>query len=158
MLQSILNLLVVLGAVARRDTDSERAQGIANVLGIAEYMIVEGSLTVQKLQQLTNTVKAMAAEGRNPTVEELAMLRSRSDTAHAAIQDVDLSDDGDRFGIFEPQTSDGPEALETPGGTDESTDVTATESAEAPTGDDNGPPTGSVDDPADNPNAETVTP
>lgn len=103
MLQAALALIQVLGGVARRDTDNSRAQGIADVLGIAEYFISEGAISVQKLQQLENTVKAMADEGRDPTTEELAMLRARSDAAHDAIQDVDLGQDD---GSPAPETAD----------------------------------------------------
>lgn len=78
-------LLSALGAVAMTPAGAALG-GVGSILNFAASLIGQGEAGMVELQKLTDEVKAMVAAGRDPTDEEFAALKARSDAAHAAIQ------------------------------------------------------------------------
>lgn len=89
MLRSSINLLSVLAEIAKTSNNPEIVNA-GTAASIAVRLYGAGDLTEQKLDQLANSIQTMVRENREPTPEEWAKLRSRSDTAHDRIQSADL--------------------------------------------------------------------
>lgn len=64
------------------------AQAISAVASLGATLIEAGSAGEEGLKELTEQVQGMVSAGRNPTPDEFSSLRSRSDAAHAAIQNA----------------------------------------------------------------------
>lgn len=77
---------VSLGAVAGDPAHGGKGAAIVMALNAVAALIEGGEEASQELHALTDQIKGMVAEGRNPSEEEWATLRSRSDAAHAALQ------------------------------------------------------------------------
>lgn len=101
--------LLLLTAISAYIKNDSGANSVSEAIDLVTTLAAEGALTQQKLQAITNTVKAMVDEGREPTEEEWAALRARSDDAHAVIQNADLGDDD----ATDPPGGDSPAGNET---------------------------------------------
>ncbi len=87
MLELITILLSSLGKVASDPALGARGAAVKSVLDLAALAIARGSEGADQLRALTEQVKAMAEEGREPTPAEWEDLKLRSDAAHAKIQE-----------------------------------------------------------------------
>jgi hypothetical protein len=58
---------------------------VSRVLGLAAFAVERGEAGRAALEQLCAEIDVMVAQGRPPTEIEWAVLRTRSDMAHAAI-------------------------------------------------------------------------
>lgn len=65
---------------------SHKAEALSSYLKAGASLIQAGEAGADELALLTEQVKSMVADGRDPTPAEWADLKSRSDAAHAAIQ------------------------------------------------------------------------
>lgn len=65
---------------------SHKAEALSSYLKAGASLIQAGEKGAEELAALTEQVKAMVADGRDPTAAEWDSLKSRSDAAHAAIQ------------------------------------------------------------------------
>lgn len=86
-LSIIAALLGALSTAARNPVFSGAGGAIASALQLASTLVERGEAGAEELKKLTEDVKAMVAEGRQPTAAEWKELRSRSDAAHAILQD-----------------------------------------------------------------------
>ena len=86
----IAQLFQVLAVAAVREGVGDNA--ISEILIIASSLITRGVSAQSELQALTTQVETMVNEDREPTAEEWQALKGRSDAAHDAIQNADLSD------------------------------------------------------------------
>lgn len=59
---------------------------IDSILSAIASLVDAGEAGITELQALTEHIKAMAASGQDPTPEDWASLKMRSDAAHALIQ------------------------------------------------------------------------
>lgn len=64
----------------------KHADQLHGLLNTVAALLERGEAGRLALEQLCADVDVMVAQGREPTAEEWARLRARSDTAHAAIQ------------------------------------------------------------------------
>lgn len=81
----LAELLLVTAAAAR--IPSIGHDSIATWLDLAARLIKSGDKAEAALVELKEQIEAMVAEGRDPTPEEWAELKRRSDDAHSRIQD-----------------------------------------------------------------------
>ena len=65
-----------------------KGAAISQLFGLAATTIDRGGDGAEALKQLVADVEAMVAAGRDPTPEEWAGLKTRSDRAHAELQKV----------------------------------------------------------------------
>lgn len=86
MLELITVLLQSLSAIASDPALGYRGAAVKSVLDLAALAISRGTEGADQLKELAAQVKAMADEEREPTKDEWAALKTRSDAAHATIQ------------------------------------------------------------------------
>lgn len=84
---SFLSLLSAVSLLNKNSSD-DRVKKVSDILNFIISLNDEKTLTVHKLQQVTNTIKAMVQEDREPTLEEWKELFKRSDDAHKVIQNA----------------------------------------------------------------------
>lgn len=77
---------VSLGAVAGDPVHQGKGAAIVTALGAVAALIEGGEEASEELHALTDQIKGMVADGRNPSEEEWASLKARSDAAHAVLQ------------------------------------------------------------------------
>lgn len=83
----IASLLSGLSVAARNPVFSGAGVAISSVLQLAATLVERGEAGAEELKKLTEEIKAMVEDGRQPTAAEWKALRARSDTAHAILQD-----------------------------------------------------------------------
>ena len=66
--------------------NGKRMKDAANLLGILTELLARGDEAHEELKAFAEVIQRMADEKRNPTPEEWATLRARSDAAHDVIQ------------------------------------------------------------------------
>jgi hypothetical protein len=88
---TISALLSGLSLAARNPVFSGAGVAISAVLDLASSLVARGEAGAAELEKLTEEIKAMVAEGRQPTAAEWKSLRSRSDAAHAILQGTPAS-------------------------------------------------------------------
>lgn len=81
----LAGLLRALSLLASAEKFKESAT-VARVLSLAAFAVERGEAGRHALEVLCAKIDEMVAQGREPTAEEWAGLRARSDTAHEAIQ------------------------------------------------------------------------
>ncbi len=64
----------------------KHAEQLQGILSVVATLLERGEAGRRALEELCAEIDVMVAQGRDPTAEEWARLRARSDTAHAAIQ------------------------------------------------------------------------
>lgn len=62
------------------------SHSVEDILNAAATFIERGEAGAEQLKALTDQIKAMVAANRDPTADEWAALKARSDAAHAIIQ------------------------------------------------------------------------
>ena len=87
---STANILQLLTVISQAASMVGASGAVPKYLTLAVDIIKHSTEAYNDLAALTNTVKRMVDENREPTPEEWAALTSRSDTAHAAIQGYDI--------------------------------------------------------------------
>lgn len=75
-----------LGSIVGDPAHNQKGAAITRVLTLAASAIDSGQDVAQGLQELTTEIQKMTAEGREPSPDEWAELKKRSDDAHAALQ------------------------------------------------------------------------
>lgn len=65
---------------------SKQADKVSAVLSTVAALLERGEAGRRALEELCAEIDGMVAQGREPTADEWARLRTRSDAAHAAIQ------------------------------------------------------------------------
>ncbi|HUW45328.1 MAG TPA: hypothetical protein VMW50_05965 [Dehalococcoidia bacterium] len=68
--------------------NGKRMKDAANILGILTELLGRGDEAHEELKAFAEIIQRMADEKRNPTPEEWATLKARSDAAHDVIQDA----------------------------------------------------------------------
>ena len=68
--------------------NGKRMKDAANLLGILTELLARGDEAHEELKAFAEVIQRMADEKRNPTPEEWATLKARSDAAHDVIQDA----------------------------------------------------------------------
>lgn len=61
---------------------------LEELLDLGAQLITAGEAGTTELQALTDQIKTMVAQGRDPTQAEWDALRTRSDAAHAKLQSL----------------------------------------------------------------------
>ena len=79
-LSSVMSNPLIAGGNAKRMKDA------AGLLGILGELISRGEEAHEELEAFAEVIQRMADEKRNPTAEEWATLKKRSDAAHDVIQ------------------------------------------------------------------------
>lgn len=64
---------------------------IDEILSIAATLVEQGEAGASAFQGFTQEIQAMVASGGEPTADQWATLKARSDAAHAAIQGTGAS-------------------------------------------------------------------
>lgn len=86
---SMLSLLIRGLSVISRDRElGARGESLGRVLDMAALAIERGEDGAAELKALVEKVKEMAEASRDPTVEEWASLKARSDEAHRILSEV----------------------------------------------------------------------
>ena len=90
MLAEIVALVAFLLEAARSLLAKDRNEVADDVLATVHAVLTGGAVSLETLREVTDAVRTMVEEDREPTEAEWALLRARSDDLHDAIQDVDL--------------------------------------------------------------------
>lgn len=85
-LLAINGLSTVLSNPALGGGSSVKLGQASELLGILGALISQGDDALDDLKEFTKAIEAMAAEGRPPNDSEWAVMRARSDDAHARLQ------------------------------------------------------------------------
>jgi hypothetical protein len=88
ILVAINGLSVIVKNPALGGGSSVRMDQASELLGFLGELIARGDEGHQELQEFSDIIKGMAAEGGEPSREEWATLRARSDAAHDTIQEA----------------------------------------------------------------------
>ncbi|MGI9250733.1 MAG: hypothetical protein ACR2PR_06010 [Pseudohongiellaceae bacterium] len=88
----IAQLLSTIAAAAIRENIGD--DSIAEILSIASALINRGVSASTELEALQAQVQMFVDQDREPTEDEWAQLRSRSDAAHATIQSTPVDNAG----------------------------------------------------------------
>lgn len=88
VLLAVNGIRTVLANPALGGGSSVRLDQASELLGILGALIERGDDALGELKDFTDTIEAMAAEGRGPTSAEWDALRGRSDDAHARLQEA----------------------------------------------------------------------
>lgn len=83
------SIVVSLGAVVGDTAHAGRGAAITSALNVAASLIERGEAGAAELQKLADQVAEMVSAGTEPTAEQWADLRARSDAAHLALQNAD---------------------------------------------------------------------
>ncbi len=80
-------------AALARATQREGVQpAIPTWLEQISVMLTQGGASVHEIKNLERHILKMVAENREPTADEWAKLKARSDKSHQIIQNADLSE------------------------------------------------------------------
>lgn len=82
----ISGLMRVVAQLARSAEFGGRGAAISSALALAATAVERGDAGRVELKALKAHVEALASEGRAPTDEEFALIKAKSDAAHAIIQ------------------------------------------------------------------------
>ncbi len=91
----IAALMRVLANLSRGAEFGPKGQVIGSTLALAATAVERGAAGTVELKALKAQIEAMVSEGRAPTPLEFEALKARSDAAHAILQGVPATGEGE---------------------------------------------------------------